>query len=319
MADTFAPAGFDRLWTDYPWPDAPPVPDAPKSGRDSAGFDLLFAKIAELDKPNPVIMEIGAEFGGSTRKFLSLPGTYVVSVDPWPDGYGGGSFPELKPFLGRERGMFELFQTFNFDFRDRLATVREFSPAGPIVVHDAGVEVDLIYVDGDHRYDPVLRDLTIASSLFPNAVITGDDWLLESDHKKYEGIAFPVQTAVKRWAATNHVSVEVHGDTWAVDPSQPFNLDRPVPNFGARSLGMGKLTEQDLVGRLKAIEQSVQKLEKGQQETTGAVRDVKSTVDQLRRSAKTVETSLRNLPSRRLARKVRSVLPQPSSESRPGS
>jgi hypothetical protein len=328
MADSSAPAGFDQLWASYPWPDTPPVPEAPLTGRDQAGFDLLFKTIAEIGKPTPVVMEIGAEFGGSTRKFLSQPGVYVVSVDPWPDAYGGGSFPELQPFLGREDGMYELFQTFNFEYRDRIAMVREYSPAGPLVVHDAGVEVDLIYVDGDHRYDPVLRDLTIASALFPNAVITGDDWLLDSMHKKYEGIDRAVQVAVKRWAATNHVHVEVDGDTWLVDPSKPYNLDRPVPNFGPRQLGVNRMTEKDLINRLKAIERSVATLQKDterslatlQKDTKSSidrlakrVSDVKRNVDQLKRSAKKVESSLRNLPSRRIARKVRSALSKPSS------
>ncbi len=94
------PAGFDTLWSAYPWPEAPPVPEAPLVGRDSSGFPLLERALADLGKSHPVIMEIGAEFGGSTRKFLSYPGTYVVSVDPWPDTYGGGSVPELQPYPG---------------------------------------------------------------------------------------------------------------------------------------------------------------------------------------------------------------------------
>jgi hypothetical protein len=228
-------------------------------------------------------MEIGAEFGGSTRKFLSFGQTYVVSVDPWPDSYRGGSFPDLAPYLGREGAMYELFQSFNFDYRDRLATVREYSPAGPLVVRDAGVEVDLIYIDGDHRYDPVLRDLTLVGALFPTSVISGDDWLLNPSQRKYEGIRLPVQTAVKRYGAINDIHIEIDGNTWLLDPSRPFNLDRPVPNFGraARQPAVDSTTQVEIRERLEAIERSV----------------------------KWIQRTLRNTPSRRLVRKLHSQWP----------
>lgn len=287
-ADRTVPAGFRELWERYPWPDRPPVPDAPRTGRDSSGFTLLQDALRRVSKRHPVIMEIGAEFGGSTRKFLGFGDTFVVSVDPWPDSYRGGSFPELRPFLGGERGMFELFQTFTFDYRDRLATVREYSPAGPLVVRDAGVEVDLVYIDGDHRYDPVMRDLTIVGALFPSAVITGDDWLFDPSHKKYEGIRLPVQTAVRRYAAVNNIEVETDGDTWLLDPSKPFNLKRPVPSFAAaasspaRPASSSSLAEDEIKERLRVIERSV----------------------------KSVQKSVADTPSRRLVRKIRSVLPR---------
>ncbi len=191
--------------------------------------------------------------------------------------------------------MYELFQTFNFEHRDRLATVREWSPVGPIVVHDAGVEVDLIYIDGDHRYDPVLRDLTVAASLFPTAVITGDDWLFDPRHKKYEGIKLPVQVAVKRFAAVNNVHIESDGDTWLIDPARPFNLDRPVPSFGGgKPKGVAAPTpvagpsgtEDEIRERLRVLERS----------TAG-----------IASSLKRVERSLTDLPSRRIARSVRDI------------
>ena len=42
----------------------------------------------------------------------------------------------------------------------------------------------------------------------------------------------PVQTAVKRYGAINDIHIDIDGNTWLLDPSRPFNLDRPVPNFG---------------------------------------------------------------------------------------
>src|SRR5690606_32165594 len=101
------------------------------------------------------------------------------------DDYGSRSFPELTDYFARKGTTYGLFQTFCWEYRDRLATVRDFSPAGPRFVYDAGVAVHVVYIDGDHRYDAVMRDLTIADALFPEAILCGDDWSMKSDRAKY--------------------------------------------------------------------------------------------------------------------------------------
>src|SRR5690606_38462112 len=109
-----------------------------------------------------------------------------------------------------------LFQTFCWDHRDRLALVRELSPTGPKLVHDVGVPVDVVYIDGDHRYDAVIRDLNVADALFPDALLCGDDWSMRSDREKYEGMVLPVRKAVHSWAAFNYVHVETSKNTWMI-------------------------------------------------------------------------------------------------------
>lgn len=246
-----APVGFSDLWASYPWPADVPFPEAPLTGRDSEGFDLLLDLIRDRQAPT-VVMEVGSEFGGSTRRFLDEADTWVVSVDPWPDSYGSNSFPELKTFLQGPGAMHQMFQTFCWEHRDRLATVREFSPAGPLRVYDAGVPVDLIYIDGDHRYDAVISDLNIADALFPDAVLCGDDWQLKSGHKKYEGMGYPVRRAVESWAAFHDCHVEVAENTWLIDKSRKYNLKRPPARFVATDHVVA-----DIQARLKRIEKAV--------------------------------------------------------------
>lgn len=229
------PSGFPELWERYPWPDSRPFEGVPTVGRNSSGFDLILDAVRARQEPT-VIMEIGAEFGGSTRRFLELPDTWVVSVDPWPDTYGSGSFPELDSYLDRPDAMFDVFRSLCWDLRDRIATVREFSPLGPRVVYDAGVKVDFVYVDGDHRYDAVFRDLTVAKTLFPQAVICGDDWCLKSLHPKYEGMYRPVRRALASWGAFHGLHVESSHNSWMIDPARPYNYNPPPSRFsGAAS------------------------------------------------------------------------------------
>jgi hypothetical protein len=224
------PKGFDRLWEKFPWPADQPYPEVAPVGRSSTGLELIAEALAALERP-PVVMEVGSEFGGSTRKFLEL-GAWVVSVDPWPDSYRGSSFPEIQPLLGAKSAMYDLFLSFCWPYREQLVAVRERSPEGPLAVRDAGVEVDLVYIDGDHRYDAVVRDLAVAHALFPSALVAGDDWLHEPTHKKYEGMQFPVQFAVRSWAAFNNMKVRTSGNTWLIDQTQPYNLAPLPPRFG---------------------------------------------------------------------------------------
>ncbi|NUQ65213.1 MAG: hypothetical protein HUU20_22330 [Pirellulales bacterium] len=40
-------------------------------------------------------------------------------------------------------------------------------------VGEAGLEPDLVYIDADHRYESVVKDLTTALDLFPRAILVG--------------------------------------------------------------------------------------------------------------------------------------------------
>lgn len=268
-----APAGFEALRKQYPWPDEPRYPDVTAVGRRIGGFDLIEETVRALGRPHPVIMEIGAEFGASTRRSLGLPGSYVISVDPWPDDYSYPGWPTLQEFKGNPGAMHELFLSFNFAHRERLVAVREYSPLGPKIVYDAGVDVDLIYLDGDHRVEGVIRDLVVTTALYPNARIGGDDWLY---NLRGRGAPFPVQVAVKRWASFNDVAVITRNNTWLIDKTKPYNLD-PAPAYSGNSV-------ED---RLITIEKQQAELLKRQRAMT---------------------VSLRDLPSRRVLRKVRDTI-----------
>lgn len=249
---TRQPQGFDELLRRYPWPDVRPFPDAPTVGRDSSGFEMLY-KALEDCADEPVVMEIGSEFGGSTRKFYQSVHAWVISVDPWPDTYQGGSFPEIQPYLNGETAMYRLFQSMCWKIRDRVVGVRSGSPAGPLEVRDAGAKPDLIYIDGDHRYDAVIRDLTISDALFPEAILCGDDWLMKKpDGRKYEHMVVPVQLAVTSWAFFNDHHVELENTTWLIDKERPYNLDPPEVRFRG---------SQSITRRLNQIQRSLNRIE----------------------------------------------------------
>ncbi|WP_205472033.1 class I SAM-dependent methyltransferase [Nocardioides sp. SYSU D00038] len=225
------PDAFDDLARAHPWPAEPPHPGVAPVGRPARGFELIARALAASETPAPVVLEIGAEFGGSTRRFLGIEGTRVVSVDPWPDWYSYRGWDTLQSFRDQPDAFYELFLTFNFEHRDRLVPIRRPSPEGLIEVHDAGLDVDLVYIDGDHRFDAVIRDLDVCHALFPGAMLTGDDWEFTAGAKKYEGLVHPTRLAVQRWAQFRDHHVEHEANTWLIDPARPFNLEKLVPSY----------------------------------------------------------------------------------------
>jgi Methyltransferase domain len=224
------PSGWQALQDAHPWPDTPPLPSVPVTGRALNGFAIIEQARAQIDKEHVVVLEIGAELGTSARRFLSEPNTFVASVDPWPDKKTFKGFDNLKSFAHQPDATLKLFQSFNFEFRDRSVAIRETSPRGPVLVASAGVDVDLVFIDGDHRYEAVFADLVICSALWPNAVLCGDDWSYDPKGSKHEGIRRPVQGAVRRWAQFNDFAVRHEANTWLIDQSATYNLEplRPV-------------------------------------------------------------------------------------------
>ena len=43
-------------------------------------------------------------------------------------------------------------------------------------LHQHGADPDVIYVDGDHRYDGIARDVRTALELFPKSLILGNGY-----------------------------------------------------------------------------------------------------------------------------------------------
>ncbi len=164
-----------------PWPDDRPDVPAVDWGWGVEGAELL----SELVDPEfSVILEIGSLLGGSARFWAGLcPGATVLCVDPWMDAAQVSDrpflehVPELKDVVvGRVDGMYDVFLASNWELRDRIIPLRGFSPDRLASVHAAGVQPDVVYIDGSHVYEDVIADLTTARALFPDALICGDDY-----------------------------------------------------------------------------------------------------------------------------------------------
>ncbi len=196
-----------------PWP--PERPDAPAVdwGCGVEGADLLKELV---DTDAEVILEIGSLLGGSARFWADhCPGATVLCVDPWLDVAEVADRPFLEHVpelvdvvVGRPDGLYEVFLASNWDYRDRIIPLRGFSPDRLASVSAAGVEPAVVYIDGSHVYEDVIADLSTARTLFPSALLCGDDYSWP-----------PVAAAVGYLAANRGDRVRSQDNTFAIEPT----------------------------------------------------------------------------------------------------
>jgi hypothetical protein len=71
----------------------------------------------------------------------------------------------------------------------------------------AGLVLELIYIDADHQFESVRADVTTALDLFPRAMLVGDDW-------NWEGVGKAVEGACRE----RRIPCEVQGTAWRILP-----------------------------------------------------------------------------------------------------
>jgi hypothetical protein len=124
------------------------------------------------------IIEIGIFQGNfSTYLFTHFKPSKLYLIDPWQDGQiisGDGDGNDVKSYSG-----VELYQnvTEKFAGKNEVVVMRKFSQIldDPYTFDDQSI--DLIYVDGDHSYEGVLKDLKAAIRLLK----PGTGWLTGHD------------------------------------------------------------------------------------------------------------------------------------------
>ena len=174
-------AGLALLASNYPWPSEEPT-DVDRN--DDVTFftpatrTLLEAALGEL-QPR-VIVEVGAWLGHSTRFLLNGSTGWVISIDTWlgsEEHQAGSEWMNRHPAHGDV--LSNLYSTFLkncWQHRDRLIPMRTTSISGFHQIHDAGVQPDLIFLDGAHDKLSVSAELELAHRLFPQARLLVDDY-----------------------------------------------------------------------------------------------------------------------------------------------
>lgn len=143
------------------WHNRHPIPRVMSEGRDPM-FDFL--------PDAKLVVEIGAQWGWWThRAAKQLPNATIYSVDPWSDDpisvrhYRGGVTNlydwclNVAPWLGKN--------VFALRGKSEEVAMDFFEP------------IDLLFLDGDHTREAVLRDLQLwEPRVRAGGVVVGHDW-----------------------------------------------------------------------------------------------------------------------------------------------
>ncbi len=158
MADKYPPESYSRgrKWLLYP-----------KEKRFHSLVRLL------KDRPHERGCEIGVRNGVTTLHLLkSLPGLKTMyCIDPWQveteDSPASVKWPIRR---------FNTFKRWSRPVRDRIVVLRKYSQDARDDIKPNSL--DFIFIDGDHRYDPVMNDIRLALLwVKPGGLIAGHDFI----------------------------------------------------------------------------------------------------------------------------------------------
>lgn len=156
--------------------------------------------LAEQAQQAAVIVEIGCSRGRSTRALGDHTAGTVYSIDSWLD------YPLVRP-AGYGAQAYQLAQQ---NLADLIAAGRVRLLRGaaedvvPELLETLREQVDLVFIDGDHTYEAVRRDITLCRPLLrPGGVLSGHDY---NDVPRHAGVRQAVDEAV--------AGVQVAGSIW---------------------------------------------------------------------------------------------------------
>lgn len=141
--------------------------------------------LARRAKEREYIVEFGSLHGRSTRAMADNNDGKIWAVDPWAGDYyneEGNSIPistyVMPYFIQNLKDHID---------KGKVIPVRQFS-----YLFSLPHKVDMVFIDGDHRYETVVRDIKKAYELLnTGGLICGHDY----DHPSWPG----VREAVTQW------------------------------------------------------------------------------------------------------------------------
>jgi hypothetical protein len=191
---------------------------------DGGGRELITDAVSRYSIS--LMLEIGCFLCGSSIQWLeAAPDLKIVGVDPWDakfadilDRYKGNKvfdpcfakIDDRDEFIRsvRANGAYASAVANVQAYGERFIPIKGYSPAVLYELADLGFEPGLVYFDSNKLLD----DLSVCDRLFPDAILSGDDWTWGADQ------GFPVQSAVTKFCEERGYSVTSRRATWIIPP-----------------------------------------------------------------------------------------------------
>ncbi len=175
----------------HPWPNR--EPDAPEDWHGWLRSDTHAMLYRHLSAGTRLVVECGSWLGLSTRAILfGASNATVICCDHWKGSSEHQADPDCARRLPR---LYETFLRNLWPWRDRVIPIRADSLDALAEIHQAmvgrrcacpslrpgemdqgGFGPDLVYIDTEHTYDRVSRELAFCTDHWPSATIVGDDY-----------------------------------------------------------------------------------------------------------------------------------------------
>lgn len=158
----------------FPWPDKKPSVSEQRERWFNPRKQALLREVIPQD--TKLVVELGSWLGDSTRWFCEhCSKATVVAVDTWL-----GSTEHLLKRRNLLPVLYDTFLVNCWEYRDRLIPFRNTSLAAMNFLAGLKLKPDVIYFDSDHSYWGLLSELETANSLFPKAILVGDDYIAKN-------------------------------------------------------------------------------------------------------------------------------------------
>ena len=159
-------------------------------------FETRDEMVKALLSPGMSLVEIGVFEGEFAKVLLETKPARLFLIDPW-DGISisGDADGNNVKTVNLETVYYQLLQKYHGDEVVRLVRGRSPAALNAVSSSDSGW-VDAVYIDGDHSYEGVRRDLLAANRLVrPGGYIMGHDYSMNMSKAKTQ-YDFGVKAAV---------------------------------------------------------------------------------------------------------------------------
>ena len=155
----------------YPW-------EEPKTGTlGVSGWLTPYTAQALKDtiQDAKLIVELGTFLGLSATYMHNNSTADIICIDTWLGSEVMKSQDGVKDIL---KSLWDSVRVNLYPMRDRITLMRHDSLVGLQVLYDQGLFPDVFYVDSDHVYDRVWKELEFITTNFSDATIVIDDYYL---------------------------------------------------------------------------------------------------------------------------------------------
>lgn len=134
--------------------------------------------LARLSSENKIVIEVGSWHGRSTRALGDNTIGVVYAVDHWKGSVNEQIPHQSAQLLDGDHAFIE-FMNNNFDLVEmgKIVPIRMSSANAAAFLQKKGIKADVIFIDGGHTYDEVLKDIKDWCPLLKeNGLICGHDY-----------------------------------------------------------------------------------------------------------------------------------------------